>query len=390
MKVAYVLSSVSRANGGISESVRRLAQSVERQPGITASAFGLTDSFTATDAPLWNPVPVQCFPTRGPCAIGYSPELNRALADATPDILHTAGLWMYPSVATRRAHHRTGKPYVVSPHGMLDTWALKNSGWKKRLAALAYERAHLEEAACLHALNEAEARAIRAYGLRNPICVVPNGVDLPDLEQQTAPPPWSSTIGTDKSVLLFLGRLHPKKGLPQLLRAWATLGDAGWHLVIAGWDQGGHRAELEALAREKHLESRVSFSGPLHGEQKEAAYRAASAFVLPSLSEGLPMTVLEAASYRLPVLMTDACNLPEGFHVGAAQKISADETALVEQLKTFFGLSETEQKTMGRRAREWVKASFDWNEIARDILAVYRWVAGAGERPAFAEEQRHG
>lgn len=390
MNVAYVLSSISRANGGISESVRRLAQRIEKQPGITVSAFGLADSFTASDAPLWNPVPVQCFPVRGPRAIGYSPALNRALADATPDILHTAGLWMYPSVATRRAHRRTGKPYVVSPHGMLDTWALKNSGWKKRLAALAYERAHLEEAACLHALNEAEARAIRAYGLRNPVCVVPNGVDLPDLEKQAAAPPWSSTVGTDKPVLLFLGRLHPKKGLPQLLRAWAKLGDAGWHLAIAGWDQGGHRAELETLVRENNLESRVSFFGPLHGEQKEAAYRAASAFILPSFSEGLPMTVLEAASYNLPVLMTGACNLPEGFNIGAAQKISADESELAGQLKTFFGLSENEQKAMGHRAREWVKAAFDWNGIARDILAVYHWVAGAGERPAFVEETRNG
>lgn len=390
MNIAYVLSSVSRANGGISESVRRLAQSIEGRAGIRAAVFGLADVFTAEDAPLWNPVPVQCFPICGPRAIGCSSALNRALAQADPDVLHTAGLWMYPSVATRRMHRKKGKPYIVSPHGMLDPWALKNSGWKKRIAALAYERAHLEEASCLHALNEAEARAIRDCGLRNPICVLPNGVDLPDVEKRAAPPLWCPLPGADAPVLLFLGRLHPKKGLLPLLRAWSALGDTGWRLVIAGWDQGGHREELEALVRANKLESSVSFPGPLHGEQKEAAYRAASAFVLPSFSEGLPITVLEAASYGLPILMTNACNLSEGFAVGAARQINTDERELAEQLKSFFALSDGDRIAMGDRAREWVKTSFDWNRIAREMAAVYHWVIGAGPRPTCVEESRYG
>lgn len=133
-------------------------------------------------------------------------------------LLHIHGLWMYPSVACMQ-WSRGKRPYLVSPHGMLDGWALRNSAWKKILAARLYENRHLRGAACLNALNESEAASIRAYGLRNPVCIVPNGVDLPDQRP---------TLGGGEKVCLFLGRLHPKKGLPALLSAWAKIRVRAW------------------------------------------------------------------------------------------------------------------------------------------------------------------
>src|SRR4030095_11103730 len=99
---------------------------------------------------------------------------------------------------------RTGRPYLVHPHGMLDAWGLQNSGSKKLIAAWLYENQHLREAACLRALSEAETRSIRAYGLRNPICVIPSGVDLPDLSASNA-----NSESANPKTLLYLGRLHP-------------------------------------------------------------------------------------------------------------------------------------------------------------------------------------
>src|SRR5947208_8295710 len=112
--------------------------------------------------------------------MGYSSQLVAALITAELDILSTHGLWKYCSVASNAWHRRTGRPYIVHPHGMLERWALQNSKWKKRIAALLYEDRHLRGAACLRALSEAEAQSIRAYGLRNPVCIIPNGVDLPE------------------------------------------------------------------------------------------------------------------------------------------------------------------------------------------------------------------
>ena len=381
MKLAFVLSSLSRANGGVSESVRRLAQSLGGLGGVTPLAFGLEDAHTAADAPLWRPVPAHAFPVRGPRAIGYAPGLSRALDADDPDVVHAAGLWMYPSIVSRRRHRRTGRPYLISPHGMLDPWALRNAAWKKRLALLAYERAHLERAACLHALCEAEALAIREAGFKNPICVLPNGVDLPRAETSHRPAPWADRVPAGTLVLLFLGRLHPKKGLLPLLKAWAGLGDAPWHLAIAGWDQGGHQRELEALVGAHHMERRVSFLGPLHGDAKDAAYRAASAFILPSFSEGLPMTVLEAWAYGLPVLMTPACNLPEGFAAGAAVQISTEPSELAEGLRGFFRQDVAARSAMGARARALAQRDFNWAHLAARMAEVYRWVRGDAACP---------
>ena len=108
------------------------------------------------------------------------------MLNADLDVLSVHGLWKYCSVGSQRWHRRTGRPYVVHPHGMLEPWALRNAMWKKRVAALLYENQHLHGAACLRALSEAEAESIRSYGLRNPICVIPNGVDLPDLRESNA------------------------------------------------------------------------------------------------------------------------------------------------------------------------------------------------------------
>jgi poly(glycerol-phosphate) alpha-glucosyltransferase len=381
VKVSFVLSSLSRANGGVSESVRRLAQSLAGSGGVTPSAFGLQDAHTAEDAPLWRPVTVEAFPVRGPRAIGYAPGLSRALDTADPDVVHAAGLWMYPSIVSRRRHRRSGRPYLISPHGMLDPWALRNAAWKKRIASIAYERAHLEGAACLHALCEAEARAIRGLGLTNPICVLPNGVDLPRAEAPATPAPWAGRVPEGTPVLLFLGRLHPKKGLLPLLHAWAGLRNAQWHLAIAGWDQGDHQRELAALVAAHGMERRVSFLGPLHGDPKEAAYRAASAFILPSFSEGLPMTVLEAWAHGLPVLMTPACNLPEGFAAGAALEISTEPEALAAGLRRFFQQDASARAAMGMRARALAETDFNWARIAARMADVYRWVRGDAACP---------
>lgn len=381
MKIGFVLSSLSRLNGGISESVRRLAQSLPL-PGGQVRAFGLRDAHTDDDAALWHPVPIHPCAVRGPRAFGRAPELAPALDAFDPDLTHAAGLWMYPSVVNHHRHRRTKKPYLVSPHGMLDAWALRNSAWKKRLASLAYERAHLRDAPCLHALCAAEADAIRAYGLKQPVCVIPNGVDVPDLSTPVPPPPWSDRVPAGTPVLFFLGRLHPKKGLIPLVEAWARARPQDWRLVIAGWDQGGHGREVEQLARMRGVAQSVVLLGPVHGAQKASAYRAASGFVLSSFSEGLPMTILEAWSYACPVLMTPACNLPEGFAARAAVEISTDPEALAEQFRAFCALSDEARKAIGMNGRALVERAFTWPGVAARMMQVYEWLVGRAEPPA--------
>jgi poly(glycerol-phosphate) alpha-glucosyltransferase len=319
----------------------------------------------------------------GPDAVGYAPGLVDALLDTGADLLHRHALWMYPSWAGLRWARRTGNPYVVSVHGMLDPWALDNARWKKWVAGRLFEDAALRRSACLHALNDEEYRSIRAYGLDGPVCVVPNGVDLPAREDPALPPPWAETFGPEAPVLLFLGRIHPKKGLAELVDGWAAAADAlgDWRLAIVGWDDGDHVPALRQRIQDRGLEDRVAFLGPRYGDEKDAAFRHAGGFVLPSHSEGLPMAVLEAWAYELPVLMTRACNLSAGFEAGAAHEIAPDPSSIAEGLRALAQASATERRAMGRTGRRLVEDRYTWPQIARSMRAVYRWVLGEGDRP---------
>jgi len=392
MKLACVISSVSRKAGGLHESVRRLAQSLAEQPAADVRVLGLRDEYTSRDLHSWTPLAPSAFPSLGPQQFGYAPQLGRALREMDFDLMLNHGLWMYPSVAGLGWHRRTRRPYIVNPHGMLDAWAVRNSRWKKRIAGWLYEGSFLKNAFCLRALCKAEAGAIRQYGLRNPICIIPNGIDLP-VGSVTIPPPWQAIIRPDKRVLLYLGRLHPKKGLPNLLRAWAEVcGNSSspanqeqsrsrnWELAIAGWDQGGHQSQLQQLASE--LGTRVRFLGPQFGEKKAASYQHASAVILPSFSEGLPMTVLEAWAHGRPVLMTPACNLPEGFQAESAIRIETHVSDIASGLRTLFARSAAELEAMGKRGRGLVAERFTWDRIGQQMWSVCQWVTGRAEQPA--------
>lgn len=347
--------------------------------------FAGRDLHSEEDRTHWGQTPLHLLERSGPAAFGYTPSLSKHLLSAQLDLVHTHGLWMYPSVAARGWGRSARKPWVVSPHGMLDPWAVRNSRWKKQLAGALYENRHLRDATCLHALCDAEAAAFRNYGLKNPIAVIPNGVDLPELPSEPPCPEWAADLPDGARVLLFLGRLHPKKGLPNLLKAWAQqnrLGSAPWILVIAGWDQNDHRAELEGLAASLGIDNTVRFVGPQFGEQKDASLMRADAFVLPSFSEGLPMAVLEAWAYRLPVIMTPQCNLPEGFVAGAAVPVDSDSESIRGGLTMLFGLSDEARKQMGERGRQLVEERFTWSVVASEMCDMYRWVLGRGDQPS--------
>jgi poly(glycerol-phosphate) alpha-glucosyltransferase len=376
---------MSKNGGGVFEAVFRMAQSLHAMPELELSVLGLKDKGLSPQAGDWKGALTAALPTFGPSSWGYSPKLVDRLTRAKPDLLHVHGLWMYPSVASRHWSRAARRPYMVTPHGMLDPWAIRNSGWKKSAALWAYERQHLEGAACLHALCDAEAEAIRDFGLRNPICIVPNSVDVPDM---AASPSASDRVPSH--TLLFLGRLHPKKGLVSLLNAWYQFRcrrDLGgtWELVIAGWDQGGHEGDLRRLVDELGIRDSVRFPGPLFGSDKASAFRRASAFVLPSISEGLPMAVLEAWSYGLPVLMTPQCNFPERLAAGAALYIGADREGVLQGLQRLAEMSDVDRHKMGAQGLHLCRGNFSPASNAAKMTEIYRWLTGGGPKPSVVQ-----
>jgi poly(glycerol-phosphate) alpha-glucosyltransferase len=305
-------------------------------------------------------------------------------ADAALALCH--GLWTHHNWVTLRWAQLTGRPYLVSPHGMVDHVDLRKSRLVKFLARRLYVDRLFRRAACIRAVSGSEAKSLRAFGVRRPICLVPNGVWSPALDL-VPPPTWRSQLPPDAKVLFYIGRLNKKKGLTPFISAWAKIRhqepalSKNWHLIIAGWDQNGYEQQLKSQVASLNIGSLTHFVGPLFGSDKHAAYRTADGFVLPSTSEGLPTVVLEAWAYGVPVLMTPQANLPEGFAEGAALEIQTNIESIFQGLRAFFSMNGLEREAMVRQGRKLAENRFSWPEIAREMQRVYQWVLGQAPRP---------
>src|SRR5260221_5759735 len=321
LSIGIVTSTLSRSGGGIFPVVRAHAQGLAALPSSAVTVYGLWDETTDGDLASWAPVVPIAYPPLL-SRFGFAPRLSKDLLHSSHDLVHQHALWLYPSIAVARWQRANGKPVVISTHGMVEPWAIANSPLKKRIAGALFERSNLAHAACIHC-SEAEVDGIRAFGLRNPIALIPHGLDVPyHATDALARPHWMGS--GERRTLLFLGRLHPKKGVRELVHAWARLRAASpeiadsWLLAIAGWDDGGHAGEVKALSASLGPDGAdLVFPGPLFGEEKLAAFSNANAFILPSYSEGFPMTILEAWAPRLPVFLTPECNPPPGLEAGA-------------------------------------------------------------------------
>jgi glycosyltransferase involved in cell wall biosynthesis len=408
MNFTHLTQAVSTSGGGISEVLRALS-SAQKDAGDSPKVLSIEDDGEAIE-PWPEGSPEFLAACHFPGMI-LMPDLDERLDQINPQVLHTHGIWTYLSIGIPRWSRKNHKPYIVSPHGMLDAWALDNSKIKKKLAAALYERRHLRGAACLHALCQSEAKSIREFGLKNPIATIPNGIEIPEGRD------LSSRYSAEKKIMLFLGRLHPKKGLENALRGWAFARSGAssdsdqnnWQFVIAGWDQGGHEVRLKQLCEELGLSFAevsakqflsldassgqlsgfsVVFVGPVFGELKALLLERANVFILPSFSEGLPMSILEAWAYELPVVMTDYCNLPEGFDVEAAIHIGTEVESMSAGMIKMIDSSDAELKAMGANGLNLVREKFTWPTIAAQMGELYQWVkkrCPQGDKPEFIQ-----
>lgn len=373
MKVT-VLTTSSRNAGGLFYSVRWLSKALEKR-GCALRIVSPKDEYSEKDLAVWDPLSVELYSTCGP--LGTSFRLYKNLSESASDLIHLHGIWMDNQRAAMQCQKKSGVPVVVSPRGMLDPWAVKNSAWKKKLVGRLFADQALRNASCIHALCRSEVESIRAYGLENPVALIPNGVELPVLGK------IRSANETQKT-LLFLGRIHPKKGIDELLKAWSRTSN-GWKLLIAGWDDGGHEAGLRKLAEELGIGDTVEFVGSKYGNEKERLLRSVDAFILPSFSEGLPMSVLEAWSYELPVVMTEFCNIPEGFTARAAIHVEPKADSICQGLEKLSTMSDADLQRMGANGRKLVAEKFTWSKIADEMHEVYEWCLAGGDLPSCME-----
>jgi glycosyltransferase involved in cell wall biosynthesis len=372
MRVVHVIPSVAEEASGPSYSVVRLCESL-LDTGVDVRMASLEPG-TETPRPRF----LKTFPIGiGPKRLGTSPAMSRwlsqAVAEGGAEIVHNHSLWMMPNVYAGQATRGGRSRLVVSPRGTLSARALRVNSFQKEVFWRLVQGPAVRTAACFHATADAEYQDIRRRGFNQPVCVLPNGIDVP---------PHVAVEKPARRTLLFLGRIDPIKGLDHLLRAWHAVEPqfSDWDLVIAGPDSRGHRAAMESLRQKLRL-SRVSFLGPLYGGAKLAAYRRASISVLPTNSENFGMTVAESLAAGTPVIVTKGAPWPGLTTADAGWWIDIGVDSLVACLEEALALPPERLQDMGQNGREWMSREFSWESIGRQLFDVYRWLLCGGDVP---------
>lgn len=312
-------------------------------------------------------------------------KLKAALAEQiqAADVVHIHGLWQEHCTAGGSLCRRLRKPYVVSAHGMLDPWSLNHKRLKKMLYLRFGHRAYMARASCLRALTASEIEDYRSVGLRNRAVLIPNGIEEPpgaDPREFLEKYPHLR----NRKLLLFLGRLHHKKGADILLEVWSRLRRQyeEWHLVLAGPDEDGAAAALAAMIARTGISGSVTLTGMLSGSLKWAALRAASLFVLPSHSEGFSVAVLEALACGIPVVITRQCHFPEVVPAGCGWECDVNAADISAALSQALGGSAEDLAGMGKRGRELAAGRYSWASVGRATADMLDSVLGEARHAA--------
>jgi glycosyltransferase involved in cell wall biosynthesis len=369
LAVVHTVPSITRAAGGTSTFVAELASHQSLAPRTTVKI--LTTGSSSDDVPLADGVSVVT-------------SSNRSVADwlagtrraAEIDLLHAHALWLAHTHEALTAARSLGIPTVLSPHGMLESEALRLKAWRKRLARFLYQDRDLRRADFLHATAVAEADNLRRLGLKQPIIIVPPGLELP---ARSAMRDWTAN---DRPEMLFFSRIHPKKNLLGLVDAWAASRPKDWKLRIVGPDEGSHRVAVQAKIDSLGLAHSVTIAGPAYGAAKAALFASASLFILPSLTENFGIVVAEALAYGVPVVTTVGTPWSELTERHCGWWVQPHHDSLVEVLHEATRTPVAQLCEMGLRGRALVEEKYQWSQVCDAMHAAYAWALGRGPQPA--------
>ena len=378
MKVLHVAASLSEEWGGPIPVVKGLTEMLARK-GVEVSIFAPLKQGAQDEIVRPKGAEVRLFKQDLLSKIwtAHSSALAKALHREIGgfDLVHIHEIWHYPHFATYRAAKKATKPYIVTIHGALDPWCLNFKRFKKKTYAALIQRRILNGAAAIHAIYQEEAKHVRAFGVESPVTVIPNGINpeefqgLPAREEMERMYPDLE----GKRVLLFLGRIHPKKGLGILARAFSKIimGRENVHLVIAGPDSEGYQIQVEKALASEGITGMTTFTGTLTGKEKLAALSRADIFVLPSYSEGFSIAILEAMICSLPVIITHQCHFLEVADAKAGIVIDPDPDQLADAITKLLDDAKL-REGMGCNGKRLVMERFTWDKIAGRMIELYK------------------
>lgn len=369
IKVLHIVSALNASSGGPTRSISGICKALAER-GVDITLF--VHSFNNDELDLKSVDLVLGSGKKLPVAWR---ELKKVFLDVNPDIVHLHGLWMPTNHLAMTIARKYEVPVVLSVRGMLDPWALKQKRLKKLIALKLFQRSDLESVCCFHATASREKDNIRRQNLMQPVCVIPNGVNIPTLL------PVRNYEDIQEKRALFLSRLHPGKGLMDLVDAWGMIRPEGWKVVIVGPDVCGHRSEVEERIFQLGLNHQFVFMGELNDSEKWTEYAKADLFIHPSHSENFGISIAEALVAGLPVVATTGTPWKILNEIKSGWWIDPGAESLVNNLPEILSLDVTELRKMGQRGRKYAVDNFAWSSIATEMRDVYKWILGDDRKP---------
>lgn len=377
-RLALAMPTLSPLGGGVSEAARLHLAALAPAGFEQISVHTLDDSLEKVDPAQWAAAELHLHRFFGPKSYSLAPGMFLSLMRAKPDLVHVHGVWQFQCAAVHLWSMLTGKPYVVSPHGMLEPWIRARSARLKGAVSSLYQDRFLRRTAGFHLLTDKEATDVAEFRTGQPAEVIRNFAQ--PFSTDGARPAWWKPEYQGRKVYLFLGRIHEKKGCMELMEAWARYSSEDPEfrdnslLVFCGWNDGidGFEARAEALNRQF---SNVLFAGPQYGPDKHRSMATARYFLLPSKSEGLPMAVLEAWAAGVPAILTPECNLAIGFERGAAFRTGFTPETILPALKAAHALPDEQWQRASDDSRTLVAAEFSEDSVRTGLLSLYEAAA---------------
>lgn len=372
-RILILTPTIGRRGGGVSEAARLFTEALKTDGRFAPEVVTLRDADFETDRTAWPDVPIHAFRAYGPSNYGFSPGMLRYVLINRSQAVHVHGIWMFHVFCAALWSWIYRRPALVTPHGMLEPWIRQRSPRLKEIVSRLYQNRFLRRAT-LHVLTEKERDDVAKARL--PICrchIIPNYVSPPpsDLERPTW---WQPEFAT-RRVYLFFGRIHDKKGWRELCSAWKCLNtdNPSWpeqaQLVFCGWPDDCPEFEPTVHALNERFGNAL-FAGAQFGTDRDRSYASADVFVLPSKSEGLPMSILEAWAAGVPTVMTRACNLDLGFEKGAAVETGESSEAISKTLSEVQHWSDEQMVSAQTAARGLIEAEFSEGEVKIQMTSM--------------------
>lgn len=377
IKTCNVISSISARSGGTSTYMQLLLNAIDNN----CVAQNLV-CFNSSDNLNINNEVKKVFVNKNKLSFFYSKPFVSAISNVNVDLFHGNGLWEFPVHAMSKLARQNAVPYVISTHGMLEPWALSQGKFKKQVALQLFQYKDLQQATCLHATAPMEVKSIRALGLKNPVAMIPNGINVNQF------PVAIPVKATQPKRMLFLSRIHVKKGIENLIEAWQLADNKlkqDWVIDIYGNGEPEYIKSLKTKIKAANLEHQITIKPPVFDDQKTKVFREASVFVLPTFSENFGIVVAEALASYTPVITTKGAPWEELNTTNCGQWIGIGVAPLVDALNSMMAKSPEDLQQMGVNGRQLIEQKYSMQAVAKQMLALYDWILNKAETPDFID-----